>query len=263
MSADDAFTIGGTARVRSAVAPLLGSARIASPLVSQLTAGHVVTLLARDENWWQVRGRDGYDGWAHAGYLEAARGDEHDWPVTTGALVREADGRERALPLGARVAPDAMLVHGDAYDDDERTRRFPPYADAVAASAETLFAGASYLWGGTTPWGCDCSGFTQAIFALHGVLLPRDAWQQTQAGEPVSGDAFEAVPFRPADLLFFSDRDDRRITHVALWLDGDRFVHSALARGGVGVESLDRNDPYIERLRAQYVTARRVVYDEG
>ncbi len=190
----------------------------------------------------------------HEGYLEPARGDERDWPVTTGAQVQEADGRVRALPFGARIAPDAMVVSGDVYDVDELAQRFPAEAAALCHSAEQSFAGAPYVWGGVSPWGTDCSGFVQAIARLHGIRLPRDAWQQALVGEPVE---FEAV--RAADLLFFSDRDDRRVTHVALVLDGDRLVHSALGRGGVEVESLAGDDGYVRRLLSQRVAARRIL----
>lgn len=250
---------GDSARVRVAVAPMLASPRIASVQTSQLTAGHVVALLERDKDWWSVRSHDGYEGWMHFGYLEPASGNESDWPMTTGSTVREGDGRIRALPFGALVSPDAMLLSGEAYDDDERARDFPPHPAQVAASAESYFAGASYLWGGVTPWGCDCSGFVQAIAALHDVHLPRDAWQQANMGSEVVSGAFEGGVIHAADLLFFSDRDDRRITHVGMALEGLRMVHSALARGGVSVDSLTGDDKYAERLRAQFVTARRIV----
>jgi len=253
--------VGSTARVRAAVAPMLSMARIASVLTSQCPAGHVVTLLARDGDWWRVRSADSYEGWMHTGYLEAARGDEGDWPMTTGALVREVDGRVRALPFGALVSPDAMLLSGHVYDDDERARLFPPEATAIAASAETHFAGASYVWGGVTPWGCDCSGFVQAIAALHDVRLPRDAWQQALMGEAVPGASLSEMTLHAADLLFFSDQEDRRVTHVGMALDGHRMVHSALARGGVVVEALGAADGYVEGLRRRVVGGRRLTVD--
>jgi gamma-D-glutamyl-L-lysine dipeptidyl-peptidase len=113
------------------------------------------------------------------------------------------------------------------------------------------------LWGGVTPWGADCSGLVQSTFALHGLEMPRDAWQQAELGEDAGRDVGE---LRAADLLFFSDRPDKRITHVGIALGDRRMVHLALGRGGYGVENLsDRADPYVAKLRERFLFARRVV----
>jgi cell wall-associated NlpC family hydrolase len=131
----------------------------------------------------------------------------------------------------------------------------------VAASAVPLFAGASYLWGGVTPWGADCSGFVQTLFRLHGVELPRDAWQQALAGAPAPA---AVADLAPADLLFFSDRDDSRVTHVGVALGGSRMAHVSLGRGGFAVERLDdASDPYVARLREQWRGARSVGVGAG
>jgi cell wall-associated NlpC family hydrolase len=233
---------------------MLGEPRISSALTSQLVAGQLVTVLERRDAWHQVRGEDGYTGWVHEGYLEPASGEEAEWPVTSGAQVCELDGRVRELPFGARVAPTASVRCGEVLSNVERAQRHPADRLAICRSAESYFAGASYVWGAVTPWGCDCSGFVQAIYRWHGIPLPRDAWQQALVGETVATESAQ-----PADLLFFSDRDDRRITHVAIVLPEQRLVHSALARGGVHVESLADADGYVQRLLRQRVGARRVV----
>jgi len=62
------------------------------------------------------------------------------------------------------------------------------------------------------------------------------------------------------DLLFFSDRADRRITHVGISLGGARMVHLGLGRGGYAVEQLDsRDDQYVTSLMSRFVAARRVI----
>jgi hypothetical protein len=242
--------------VRSAIAPLLAEARIAAPLTSQLLAGDVVHLVDGRGDWLLVRGADEYEGWTHIGYLMACSGAEITWRISLGCQVQEADGAVRALPLGARVAPGVEVTDGLVIAADARAARFPRDGEAIARSAATLFTGASYQWGGVTPWGVDCSGLVQRVFALHGVPLPRDAWQQAEAALQVEEDA--AADHEPADLLFFSDREDRRITHVGVALGDGRMVHSALMRGGVHIERLDAGEPYVARLRAQCTGVHRV-----
>jgi cell wall-associated NlpC family hydrolase len=134
---------------------------------------------------------------------------------------------------------------------------FPRDAEAILRTASRWFEGTSYQWGGVTPWGADCSGLVQTVFGLHGVVLPRDAWMQATAGEDAGRDLDALIP---ADLLFFSDREDRRISHVGMAVGGGRMAHLALGRGGWAVETLsDVGDPYVKRLRERFVGARRVL----
>lgn len=254
--ADDSMTDVQQKTIRSAIAPILGDARASASLTSQLLAGEVVTIMDGRGDWLQVRGPDAYEGWTHAGYLMPSSGSEATWRIALGCQVRDQIGTLRNLPVGARIAPSSEVVSGLAIEADRRAYLFPSEPSAIAQSAESLFAGASYLWGGVTPWGCDCSGFVQRIHGLHGIALPRDAWQQAVVGEQVADDAAE--DHQSGDLLFFSDREDSRITHVGIALEGHRMVHSSLARGGVAIEQLRSQEAYVTRLRAQCVGVRRL-----
>lgn len=275
--------------VRSPIAPLLGEPRISASLISQLLYGEVVTVLDQpasgpgsepasagagagtSSDWLRVSGADGYEGWIHRGYLRQARGDEAEWGWSLGCVIREHTGDILSLPVGARVARDSIIESGVVISERERVERFAHSGEALALTARSLFSGASYLWGGTSPWGVDCSGLVQRAGRLHGFSFPRDAWQQAEATRMV-------VPgFRSnnnaGDLLFFSDRADRRVTHVGISLGGSLMVHSALRRGRVTVEQLSADspagsradstadgtadgtdhDPYVMQLRAQCV----------
>lgn len=242
--------------VRAPIAPMMGEPRISAPLVSQLLAGEVVDVLESRGDWRRVRGSDGYEGWAHIGYLTATAGDESSWRVSLGVTVRDAAGAISQLPLGARVSADCEVVAGEALSREEAAARFPAEPGSVASTATELFRGASYMWAGVTPWGCDCSGLVQRAFALHGIMLPRDAWQQATQGTALETDASAAHP--AGALLFFTDREDRRVTHVGIALGDGRMVHSSLSRGGVAVETMTGNDPYVERLRAGCTGVQRV-----
>jgi cell wall-associated NlpC family hydrolase len=160
------------------------------------------------------------------------------------------------LPLGALLDPDEEVTHGIAMNNRARTRYFEPEPESLLRRATELFRGAPYQWGGVTPWGADCSGFVQTMFALHGTQLPRDAWMQGERGREVPN---ETIEIEPADLLFFSDRDDGRPVHVAISLGVTRCMHCSLANGGFGVNSLDGDDPVAQGLRETFRFARRVL----
>ena len=176
--------------------------------------------------------------------------------VSLGCVVRAGERRLR-LPLGAWVHGPQSRLDGETVGLDELPVRFPRAADAIARTAARWFEGTSYQWGGVTPWGADCSGLVQTVFGLHGVALPRDAWQQSSVGAHAGTDPTE---LDGGDLLFFSDRDDRHITHVAVSLGGSRIMHQALGRGGWSTDDLaDQDDPYVRRLRRRFQFARRVL----
>ncbi len=234
---------------------------MSAPQIAQALAGHALGVIARDGAWCRVRGGDLYDGWLHSGYL-ASPSDlriSSDWPAsTTLSLGAEVDGPHgrRQLPLGALLLPGEALLAGDSVNPGSLSTRFPTTVEAVVASARHYFSGASYQWGGITPWGCDCSGFVQTLLALHGVALSRDARQQALEGDD-GGD--DMLAMTAGTLHFFSDRADDRITHVGLGAGAGQLLHVSLGRGGFAVEQMDSSDPYVSRLRAQWRAARRVL----
>ncbi len=245
-------------RITSPVAPLLGEPRAAAPLTSQYLNGHGVSVLEQRGDWLRIRGADSYEGWMHIGYLAVADEEsDADGRISLGCSVRGKRGQRRALPLGALVGADDVVLDGDIVRASERGLRFPRDGSAIAGSAIRFFEGTSYLWGGITPWGADCSGLVQSVYALHGMALPRDAGDQGRCGVdvPAMSDALLA-----GDLVFFSDRDDGRITHVAIVMGDARMVHLALGRGGYAIETLRGDtDAYGLALRTRVRFARRVL----
>lgn len=229
---------------------------------TQILFGHCAEVRATEGKWLQVRGGDGYEGWIHEGFCdmaEAAGCDEWGWDsdreLSMGCTMRDDRGVTIDLPLGA-VIRTGKCATGRSLDLAHRREIFPAEASAIVASATGLFQGTYYQWGGITPWGADCSGMVQTVFALHGVRLLRDAWQQATQGVHVEG-GLEAVV--PGDLLFFSDRDDGHVTHVALTVSHNSAVHSAIGRGGHSIESFDRPDEYVKGLVSRFRFARRIL----
>ena len=108
----------------------------------------------------------------------------------------------------------------------------PPAASPVAVAQQYL--GLRYLWGGTSPWGFDCSGLTWYAFRRTGVAIPRDADAQFAAGRPVS-----LPDTRPGDLLFYGVR---HVHHVAMYLGRGKMIESRDSAHGVAVSPVRTRD---------------------
>jgi len=251
----------------AAIAPMLCEPDVRTTQVSQLLHGHIASVVERKGLWLHITGADGYSGWVHQGYVVTVPEpvpplEETGWndprPLSLGCTVRDEHNATRKLPLGALITAGQERVGGLAMPLDERRHSFPSLADSITASAMTFFEGTSYEWGGVTPWGCDCSGLVSSSFHLHGVRVPRDAWMQATTGSPVQS----MKELQPADLLFFSDEPDGKITHVAISLGGTRVVHLALGRGGHAVDDLASGDEYTTLLMQRYRFGRRVLHSE-
>jgi cell wall-associated NlpC family hydrolase len=126
------------------------------------------------------------------------------------------------------------------------SRSLSTSVDRVLRTAQQ-FVGVPYVWGGTSPNGFDCSGFTQYVFGLNGVYLPRTADVQYEAGIPVR---FEEL--RPGDLVFFSTYEPGP-SHDGIYLGNGDFINATSSRG----IAIDRMDSSYWKQR--YIGARRVI----
>jgi len=106
--------------------------------------------------------------------------------------------------------------------------------------------GTLYRSGGISPaTGFDCSGFTCWVYGKLGVNLPRSSREQFQEGKDI-----RKSELRRGDLVFFGN--DRHITHVGIYLEDHKFIHSSSTGDTVKISSLD--EPVWER---KYAGARR------
>jgi hypothetical protein len=143
---------------------------------------------------------------------------------------------------------------------------YDSWLENVVSSKENIeavaknFEGFPYLWGGTSSKGMDCSGFTKMVYLLNGLVIPRDASQQINAGKTVDATLkFEGL--EKGDLLFFGTKvtsdKKQRVTHVGIWLGNDtmEFIHSS---GNVHLSSMDASQPnYDEFNKNRYLGSKR------
>lgn len=119
-------------------------------------------------------------------------------------------------------------------------------ARAVINTAKN-YMGVPYVWGGTTPSGFDCSGFTQYVLGKNGISVPRTSAEQYTAGVSVSRSNLKV-----GDLVFFTTYKPGP-SHLGFYLGDGNFIHASSSKG-VTISSLDSS-----YYSSRYIGARRVI----
>jgi peptidoglycan DL-endopeptidase CwlO len=153
--------------------------------------------------------------------------------------------KEKKLPVDGKVSPD---LYKTLVGRDMPVSRGAPVA-AVRRLIQSSFqyVGVPYWFGGSTPRGFDCSGFTRFVFSSVGVDLPRMADSQYSVGRPVSTDRLQ-----PGDLVFFETYEPGP-SHVGIYIGNSQFI-SATSSRGVAVADL-----FGQYWGERYLGARRVM----
>ena len=237
---------------RLSVVPVRGEGRDASEMTTQLLFGDHYEILAVDKlkKWIMIRiVFDGYEGWIDAKQytpiteeyfnqinnsnykisLDIASGilhNKHHIHVLLGSVLPIATNELFKME-------EQLAFNGESKALSEK-RGFD-FLKEVALK----YLNAPYIWGGKSPFGIDCSGFTQQVFRICGYNLKRDAYMQFEQGLEVA-DAIKA-----GDLVFF-ENEKSKISHVGIALENDQIIHSS---GKVRVDVLDKQGVYNEELR--------------
>jgi hypothetical protein len=114
-------------------------------------------------------------------------------------------------------------------------------ADEIYFSGQAIiqeaqqFLDLKYLWGGTTSWGFDCSGFMFRLYQSQGLTIPRDASEQAAAGVEVAKENLQ-----PGDLLFFAkDKLFEKIHHVGMYIGNGQMIHSPNSKSSIRIEAIE------------------------
>ena len=224
------------------VSPMRKEPSHRSEMVSQQLFGEKSIVLDRAAtDWIKIQLKyDGYEGWVQQSHL-AGIDEEHyqnaDKDITSD-WINEVDynGHLMYVPLGSALSAfkngkafwRKSVVHfkGKVWNPEEAEIN----SKQIKQIAFT-FLNTSYLWGGKSVFGIDCSGYTHMVYKFLNIQLPRDAWQQAEKGEVVNF----LQEARCGNLAFF-DNEDGKIIHVGILLNDHEIIHS------VGKVRLDKID---------------------
>jgi len=211
-----------------------------SELVSQVLYGEIFKVLERRKAWSRVRmAFDDYEGWIDNKQYQDISEDNYknlnvENLVLSQDIIEFATGENKrlyTLSMGSVLNGINLLNHSF---DGRKTSGKKEKSNIL--NTAFLYLNTPYLWGGKTPFGIDCSGFTQMVYKLNGYTIKRDASQQATQGQALSF----IEESEPGDLAFF-DNVEGEIVHVGIIMENNYIIH---AHGKVRIDRLDHTGIY-------------------
>jgi gamma-D-glutamyl-L-lysine dipeptidyl-peptidase len=225
------------------IVPVRKEASQRSEQVSQLLFGETFQIKEKQNGWLRiVTDYDHYEGWIDHKQYALLTQEQYKKSLTEAyhisidlAQILVQNNTLLTLVLGSTLPSfdgcDCMIADEKfTYGGNVRNIEAPFDKNLIIENAY-MYLNSPYLWGGKTPFGIDCSGFTQMAYKLAGIKLRRDAWQQAEQGHTIN--LLEET--EPGDLAFF-DNDEGNIVHVGIILRDHKIIHAA---GKVRIDSID------------------------
>jgi gamma-D-glutamyl-L-lysine dipeptidyl-peptidase len=285
LSVPGAFAKNSTQIVVVPVANMYSGPSDQTDVVSQAVYGSNVTLLTARGEWCRIQTADHYKGWVPSRHLRLVQSG--DGYATAGKVVqveslfanlyREPDVTKHkpvlTIPFESRLevipddAGDKKKTSGKGSQEGWLQVRLPDKRSAWIQSNDVVtdpkplsipesielakrFLGIPYLWGGTSSFGFDCSGFTQMLIRARGFNMPRDADKQAEWTGVV---AVDRQNLEPGDLLFFG-ASPRKIDHTGMYIGDGQFIQDTTNGHPVVQISRINDEPWTHLL----VASRRV-----
>jgi len=231
-------------------------------MLSQVLFGEKYRIIDHIGHWHKIETLfDNYTGWIDEDHIQNSAGSENSngKVLNRSLLCHKSDKTKLVLEAGCEIYEpdfDNKLFSAGENQYSAGSEFSPAYLEVNESLADTAmrFINSPYIWGGRIPSGIDCSGFVQLVYKIQGIKIPRDSWQQAEAGESIS--FIEET--LPGDLVLFDD-ERGKITHVGMILAQGLVIH---ASGRVRIDTIDHQGIYKNEIKGyshKLRTIRRIV----
>ena len=236
------------------IVPLRSESKDQSEIISQVLFGQHFKILETQPKWIKIElASDQYVGWLCAKqYLEITHEDYDNLSLNEFPLVEDVFTFLTDLQTNETVpiSMGAILPYFHKGIVKIRNKKYKYNGSLLTNKSNEIInyakqlINAPYLWGGKSILGIDCSGFTQLVFQMCGISLPRDAYQQAKQGELIQN----TDDVQRGDLIFFINANNK-IHHVGIAIDNNSIIH---ASGKVRIDYL--NDKGIIHTKSKSLT---------
>ena len=216
-----------------------------SEMINQMLFGEHFTVIDEDKGWSKIRlAHDDYEGWVcNKQWIEIDNESynqlDNEIPVITTDILDIVTRKNHQPIVIGSILPSYRsgyaLINKEMYRFDGNTTPGFTKKEKLIENA-LVYLNSPYLWGGRSPFGIDCSGFTQMVYRLQGFKIPRDAYQQAKIGKNIDS----LIASKMGDLAFF-ENNEGKIIHVGLILKDNNIIH---ASGKVRIDKIDKKGIY-------------------
>lgn len=217
-----------------------------SEMVTQILFGENFEIIEEIPKWCYVKlAWDGYTGWTDTKMITPvderviSKIEKNPIAVTSDIfnIIEDKNGQATILVAGSTLPNWRPYLKRFTINKETYMQKGAVIYGKIKDPRELILSqaykyyNAPYLWGGRSPLGIDCSGFSQVLYKMIGIKIPRDASQQACSGQIISS----LTESEPGDLAFF-ENEEGRIVHVGLIWKHDKIIH---ASGRVRIDKLD------------------------
>mgnify|MGYP001193872497 CR=1 FL=1 len=213
------------------VIPMRQSQSDKSEMINQVLFGESFKILDKTKKWTFIElDHDNYKGWIDNKQYQELEDDNSNVRISNKkSCIIKINKIKQPLLLGSFIPMNKKIRTKISLEEELSFCKMFPFETWFMKICKK-YLNTPYLWGGRSPLGIDCSGYTQMVYRFFNQQLPRDSHEQEKKGKEI----LYLKQSKMGDLVFF--KNNNRINHVGIILKNNRIIH---ASGKVRIDILD------------------------